>query len=107
MDIGAVLIELKENRLDDVAVWQAEINARKQEAIETLKAERVFIESWFQLKLEGKDYLIAYMRADDIHYAQQVGKSSQFPIDQIHKAFKQNWARVIPAQILVDLENTD
>lgn len=45
------------------------------------------------------------MRADDIARAQKIGRKSQFPIDQIHKVFKQNWEKVIPVTLLVDLEN--
>lgn len=105
MDIGAVLIKLKPNTLDRVDSWKNELNQRKQEAIETLRAEHVFIESWFHVALDGQDYLIAYMRAEDIARAQEIGKKSQFPIDQIHKSFKQNWENVIPATLLVDLDN--
>lgn len=32
-------------------------------------------------------------------------EKSQFPIDQMHKAFKQNWEKVIPATRLMDLDN--
>lgn len=53
MDVGAVLIRLKPNSMSNVAAWQAELNARKNEAIETLKAEGVFVESWFHVELEG------------------------------------------------------
>ena len=65
----------------------------------------MFIESWFHLTLEGQDYLLAYMRAEDIARAQQIGRESQFPIDQIHKQFKQCWFKVIPARLLIDLQN--
>ena len=105
MDVGAVLIQLKPNALTHVDAWQAELNARKDEAIETLKAEGVLVESWFYLELEGKDYLLAYMRAENIQKAQAVAKKSRLPIDQVHKQFKSNWAKVIPAKLLLDLEN--
>ena len=52
------------------------------------------------------DYLIAYMRAEDIERAQAISRQSQFPIDQLHKQFKNNWLKVIPARLLVDLDNT-
>ena len=64
-DVGAVLIKLKANTMHNVATWQAALNMRKNEALDTLKAEGVFIESWFHVELEGNDYLIAYMRAED------------------------------------------
>lgn len=103
MDVGAVLIKLKPNVLDHVDSWKNELNERKQEAIETLRAENVSIESWFHVSLQGQDYLIAYMRAEDIARAQEIGRNSQFPIDQVHKAFKQNWEKVIPATLVIDL----
>lgn len=105
MDVTAVLIELKKDSLNHVDDWQKELNLRKNEAIETLKAEGVLIESWFHLSLDGKDYLIAYMRSYDIAKAQEIGRNSTFDIDQVHKHFKKNWVKVHPAQLLVDLEN--
>lgn len=105
MDVGAVLIRLKPDTLDHVEAWKKELNERKDEAIETLRAEGVHVESWFHLELEGQDYLLVYMRADDIAQAQQIGRNSHFPIDQVHKQFKNNWAKVFPAKLLLDLEN--
>ena len=106
MDVGAVLIKLKANSMANVEAWQQELNARKDEAIETLKAQGVYVESWFHVQLEGQDYLIAYMRGVDIPRAQQIGRESSFPIDQMHKQFKQNWEKGYRATLLVDLENT-
>lgn len=105
MDVNAVLIKLKPDTLDHVEAWKKELNARKDEAIETLRAEGVYVESWFYLELEGQNYLLAYMRADDIAHAQQVGRNSTFEIDKIHKQFKTHWEKVIPTQLLVDLDN--
>lgn len=107
MEVGTVLIKLKANSMADVEVWQREIQQRKAEAIQTLQAEGVTVESWFQLELNGDDYLLAYTRAKDIAYAQQVARNSVFEIDQVHRQFKQHWAQVIPAQLLVDLENNE
>lgn len=104
-EVGAVLIQLKLNRMADVQQWQQQLNQRKAEAIETLKAEGVFVESWFHVSLDGRDYLIAYMRATDIVKAQQIGREGQFAIDQVHKQFKSNWEKVYPAKLLLDLEN--
>ncbi|MBC9229952.1 hypothetical protein HI850_011505 [bacterium SPL81] len=87
MDVGAVLIKLKQDTLANVDAWK--------------------IESWFHLELDGNNYLLAYMRANDIAHAQQVARKSPFEIDKVHKQFKQNWQRVIPATLLVDLENND
>lgn len=105
MEVGAVLIKLKANSMADVEVWQREIQQRKAEAIQTLQAEGVTVESWFRLELNGDHYLLAYMRAKDLAHAQQVARNSTLEIDQVHRQFKKHWAQVIPAQLLVDLEN--
>ncbi|WP_336041394.1 DUF6176 family protein [Acinetobacter dispersus] len=107
MDVGAVLIKLKPNTQAEVEAWQQEIQRRKAEAIQTLQVEGVTVESWFQLELNGDHYLLAYMRAKDIAHAQQVARNSCFDIDQVHLEFKQHWEQVIPAHILVDLENNE
>lgn len=105
MDVGAVLIKLKSDSLFNVNEWKKEIQNRKDEAIQTLQAEGVYVESWFYIELEGQDYLLAYMRADDIAHAQKIAKNSPFDIDQVHKKFKENWEKAYPAKLLVDLEN--
>ncbi|MFH4280345.1 DUF6176 family protein, partial [Acinetobacter baumannii] len=58
MDVGAALIKLKPNSLSNVEVWKKELQDRKEEAIETLKAEGVYVESWFHIELDGQDYLL-------------------------------------------------
>ena len=105
MDVGAALIKLKPNSLSNVETWKKELQDRKEEAIETLKAEGVYVESWFYIELDGQDYLLAYMRANDIAHAQKVAKTSPFDIDKIHKKFKENWEKGYPAKLLIDLDN--
>lgn len=107
MDVGMAVIQLKPNSMDQVKNWQETLQFRKDEAIATLKSEGVHIESWFHLELDGKDYLVAYMRADDIAEAQKIAKLSPFAIDQVHKAFKQNWAKGYKANLLLDLVNNE
>ena len=95
VDVGAVLIQLKPNRKNELKAWQQELNARKLEAIETLKAEGVFVESWFYLEIKGKDFLMAFMRAENIVKVQQIARNSAFAIDAVHRTFKQNWEKYI------------
>lgn len=102
MDVSAVLMQLKPLHMQQVHDWQCSLKARQDEVIETLKAEQVHIESWFYLQLHGQDYLIAYMRADNIQKAQNIAKLSTFPIDQVHKQFKTSWQAVYPAELLLD-----
>ena len=103
MDVGAVLIQLKPNRKHELKAWQQALNSRSNEAIETLKAEGVCVDSWFYVNLEDKDFLIAYMRAENIAKAQEVARESEFAIDAVHRAFKQTWEKVYPTELLLDL----
>ncbi|SPL72053.1 hypothetical protein [Acinetobacter stercoris] len=41
MGIGAVLIKLKANLLDNAKLWKGEVEERKSETIETLKVEGI------------------------------------------------------------------
>ena len=105
MDVGAALIKLKPNSLSNVEAWKKELLERKEEAIETLKAEGVYVESWFHIELDGQDYLMVYMRANDIAQAQKIAKTSPFDIDKVHNKFKENWEKGYAAKLLIDLEN--
>ncbi len=107
MDVISVLIKLKIDAMQNVEDWKNELNNRKDEAIVTLKNERVSIESWFHFNIEGSDYLMVYMRSDDMQYAQHAFKESQSDIDQYHQAFKKNWEKGIKGTLLVDLENLE
>ena len=55
MDVGAALIKLKPNTWSKVKTWQQQFEQRKVEAIETLQAEGVTVESWFHVQIEGQD----------------------------------------------------
>lgn len=104
MDVVANIIELKSNSLDRVEEWATTLNERADEAIETLQDEDVRIESWFHLSLDGKDYLLCYMRAESIKKAHEVVQSSPHAIDAYHQQFKRDtWGAGKSARLLVDL----
>ena len=104
MDVVVNIIELKLNSLDKVEEWATTLNERADEAIETLQNEGVRIESWFHLSLDGKDYLLCYMRAKSIEKAHQIVKSSPHAIDAYHQQFKKDtWGDGKSARLLVDL----
>jgi hypothetical protein len=106
MEIIAGVIELKPNSMDNVEQWAETINARIDEAIATLQDEGVQLESWFHLPLDGKDYLLSYMRAESLQKAQKVVTQSEHAIDAYHQTFKQEtWLRGTRARLLVDLVN--
>ncbi|MEQ3636173.1 DUF6176 family protein [Alcanivorax sp.] len=106
MDVIAALIELKPNSENEVHDWKAFIENHKEQALESLRAEGVCVESWFSLALEGKDYLLCYMRADSIKQSQHVMADSSNPVDTRHRQFKENawvWGGQVKTELLVDL----
>ncbi len=106
MEVMMRLIELKPNSAEKVQAWAEHINAHRANALASLQAEGVSIESWFSLSLDGKEYLVCYMRADSMEKAQQVAATSENPIDAYHQQFKvDTWVRGAGAvgKLLVDL----
>ncbi len=106
MEISARLIELKPGTAAQVQDWGDFINAHRETALATLRAEGVMIESWFSLSLHGKDYLLCYMRADSMAQAEKVAAGALNPVDTYHQQFKVNtWVRGAGADgtLLVDL----
>ncbi len=104
MDVVANIIELRPNSLDRVQEWARTLNERADEAIATLRDEGVKLESWFHLSLDGKDYLLCYMRTESMEKAQEVVKSSPHAIDAYHQQFKKDaWVGGKAARLLVDL----
>jgi hypothetical protein len=106
VEIMARLIELKPNSAGKVQAWAEHINAHRTNALASLKSEGVSVESWFSLSLEGKEYLLCYMRADSMERSQQVAANSENPVDAYHQQFKvDTWVRGAGAvgQLLVDL----
>lgn len=104
MDVMAGVIELKPNSIEEVENWAKTINSRIDEAIETLKDEGVTLESWFHLSLDGKDYLLSYMRVESIEKAHSAVKESKHDIDKYHQEFKKKtWLKGTKATLLVDL----
>jgi len=94
MEVTAHLIELKPGSQKRVEEWTRYLREHRREAEDTLRAEGVSIESWFMMTLDGKDYLLAYMRADSMAAAQEVSSRSQSAVDAFHRQFKvDTWVR--------------
>lgn len=106
MDVRAYLIKLKKDSGERVSEWASTINARKDEALATLREEGVEVESWFLLSMNGEDYLLSYMRSEDEERAREVAGRSRHEIDAFHQRFKRDtWVRgsVTELPLLVDL----
>ena len=107
MDVFARLIQRKPNSRKRVQEWVDEITSRRSEAMETLKQEGVSVESYHLMTLEDVDYLLLYMRSENLNQAVQAGAESDSEIDAIHQQFKfDTWIRGAGCvgELLLDLE---
>ena len=108
MEIRCVLIELKPNSLELARQWASFIQEHRSEALSTLKAEGVTVESIFFTSIGGKDYLIGYMRAKSFAQAAKAVEASTAAIDAYHQQFKNEaWVKSIQTQPLIDLCRID
>lgn len=97
-------VRLRPGSLDRVREWAAELNARRDEVLATLRDEGVRIESVF---LDG-DTLVYYMRADSVERAREVYSRSKHAIDAYHQRFKdETFDEQTALELLIDFENLD
>lgn len=98
-------VRLKPDSIERVREWAAMINARKDEAIESLKDETVVVESVFLDRTAEGDFLIGYMKAVSFEKNREAVQKSVREIDDYHRQFKQaTWAEHKELELLVDLE---
>ncbi|MGL4610296.1 MAG: DUF6176 family protein [Trueperaceae bacterium] len=106
--LHCVRIKLKPNSLDRVREWAAEITRRKEEALETLRDESIFLESFFLEKASDGDYLIGYIRAESLEQSREAVKKSTHALDDYHQEFKKAcWESGEKLEVLVDLDRVD
>ncbi len=105
METRCFLIKLKANSRDRVREWANTLNARKAEVLATLRDEEVIVESAFLYRSEDGDFLMYYVKAENLLKAQKVGKESRRAIDAYHQQFKRDtWDSTKELELLVDFE---
>ncbi|AOY90920.1 hypothetical protein BKK79_03135 [Cupriavidus sp. USMAA2-4] len=98
-------IRLKPGSLPRVREWAAHLREHRAEALRTLAAEGVSIESVFLDSSADGDFLVYYMRAASEAQARQAAQASTAAIDDYHRAFKRDtWAQLTRLELLVDLQ---
>jgi len=102
METVCVKVRLKPGSLPRVQAWAAELNARRDEVLATLRDEGVIVESVF---LDGED-LVYYLKAKDVAQAQAVYAASKHAIDAYHREFKDEaFAEQRTLELLIDFES--
>jgi uncharacterized protein DUF6176 len=97
-----VRVRLVPGSLPRVREWAAELNARRDEVLATLRDEGVRIESVF---LEDET-LVYFLKADSVDQARDVYARSTHAIDAYHQRFKdETFAEQIELELLIDFEN--
>ena len=108
MEIAAGFIKLKPGSAEKVRNWNETLESRKREAIQTLIDQRVEIESWFEVEVDGQPYLLWYMRAEAIEKSHQAYGKSKHDIDQFHAAtMAAIMDDMVNARPLLDLERDE
>lgn len=89
MQIRCVRVKLKPDSLERVREWQSVMNERRAEALETMQAEGMWVESTFLEETPEGPHLIVVLIAEDFDKARAVGRASTHAIDVYHREFRQ------------------
>jgi len=89
----AAVIRLREGSATAVVDWASALQTRHAEAIESIRAEGVFAESWFRTELAGQPHLFAVMVCQTSEAVSRDEPSSELEVDRIHREFKRYWDR--------------
>ncbi len=99
------LIKLKPGAVARTREWAAHIGANRGQALQSMGAEGVTIESVFLHETDDEAFLVYYMRSASIEHAQKIAKESTTAIEQYHREFKRHaWQSVSRLELLVDIE---
>ena len=100
-----IKVKLRDGSLSRVREWAAELNRRADEVLATLRDEGVVIESAFLDSTSEGDFLIYYMKAENLERAREVGRTSAHPIDEYHHQFqRETFESGKQLELLVDFD---
>jgi len=107
-ETSCVKIKLKPGSVGKAREWAMVINARRDEALETLRDEGVVLECAFLDQTSEGDFLIYVMKAENFEHAKEAAIRSTHEIDDFHMKFKEEtWEDGRKLEILIDLDRID
>lgn len=107
-EVVCARIQLQPGSLPRVREWAEHLRSHREDALATLAAEGVTVESVFLDAGAEGDFLVYYMRSRSQAAAQVVAERSTAAIDAYHRAFKrETWKEVRRLDLLVDLSRSD
>ena len=80
-------IRLEPGSVPRVRAWAAELTKRADEVMATLRDETVRVESAFLESSAEGDFLVYFMRVDDLEASRAAAARSTQAIDAYHRAF--------------------
>lgn len=106
METRCVKIRLKSGSVDRVREWARTLNeARRGEALATLRDETVVLEAAFLDHTAEGDFLIYVMTAQSFEQSRQAAMHSTHSIDEYHRQFKREvWQEIQELEPIVHLE---
>lgn len=84
-DVVLTKQRIEPGKTDRLREWCAEIREREDEALATLEDEGMHAEAAFVESHGGDEYLIYYMKADDIDAVYEAFSESEHAIDEEHR----------------------
>jgi hypothetical protein len=104
-----VKIQLQFDKLEKTMEWANELNTRKEEVYETLRAEGIYLEYVFiDMKNEKEGELIYFIKVEDIAKNKEAIDNSTFTIDIYHKAYKKEaWGEAKELKQLLGFERLE
>ena len=101
-------IKIKDGRISKVYEWKEYLNNNKAEVLQSLVQEGVFLEAVFLDKQGDENYLIYYMKFQDLEKGQAAFANSNLNVDKYHAQFKKEvFEKREELELLVEFVNFD
>jgi hypothetical protein len=84
-DVALVKQKIEDGKESRLREWMAEVREREEEALETLENEGMHSESAFVEHTDDGDFLIYYLKADDVDRALEAHEESSHELDEQHR----------------------
>ncbi|MGL6197664.1 MAG: DUF6176 family protein [Lachnospiraceae bacterium] len=84
LDIKLYKMEVIKGKEDVAREWLNFLKNSKEEAVQTLKNEKVYLESYFMAEEDGTMFVYCFMAADNIDKANQIASTSNNKLDEQH-----------------------
>lgn len=96
METICVRIKIKDGMVKSVREWFQTLKERSDETLESMKNEKVFIESVFLDHQSDENVsLIYYIKAKNLSYAKKIAEKSRLEIDKYHSECKKKCLNLV------------